>query len=165
MNQTLYHRVRCEANTLSGSPCSRNTIKHARYCWQHTKQHLGVHVKTSTIPNAGQGLFASRDLNEGTRIQYARPEDYLTRAQVEQRYGNRRGDYVVCEGNHCLDARSTQSGHGRYTNDARNTHKRSNSRLTVYHQGGQVRGNVRLTKKVKAGQEILTSYGRSYWGE
>lgn len=164
MNQTIKEKVRCEALTRVGVRCSRETIKNARYCWQHVKEKFGIQVKTSTIPNAGSGLFATRPLSEGTRIQYARPEDALTIGQVKDRYGPEgRGDYVVCNSSKCLDARSTQSGHGRYVNDPRGTRKQANSKLTVFQQGGQTKGNIRLTKRVKQGQEIFVSYGGNYW--
>jgi hypothetical protein len=164
MSQTIKEKVRCEALTRAGVRCKRETIKHAKFCFQHAKEILGIQVKPSMVQNAGNGLFAARPLPEGTRIQYARPEDALTIQQVISRYGERgRGDYVVCNRTRCLDARSTQSGHGRYVNDPRGTRKKANSKLTVYQQNGQTKGNIRLTKKVKQGEEILTRYGGDYW--
>jgi hypothetical protein len=165
MDQTVYERDRCHAQTKAGTRCKRNTIKYARFCWMHAKSEQGVKIDDSTIPNAGHGLFATRTLPANTKIQYGRPQDIVPGNTINQRYGaNGLGQYVACNhaGTLCADARSTQSGLGRWIDDPRNAN-RNNTRISVGIMQGRPYANAVLTKQVPAGRELFAPYGRKFW--
>lgn len=159
MDQTIQEKVQCEATTKSGNRCKRQTIKYSRYCFQHAKELQGLQINPSTIPEAGNGLFASRDLPSNYKIDYARDIDKMTRNEVEERYpGDTVGQYVLCERQECWDARSTQAGLGRYIN---HRSRRPNCKFIVY----KGKSYLRTTRKVKKGEELLVSYGRKFFIE
>ena len=65
---TIWDCVRCTAHTAQGVQCSRRTCKYADRCWQHARATWGVRIAPSTLPDAGDGLFATRDFAEGEVI-------------------------------------------------------------------------------------------------
>jgi SET domain-containing protein len=71
-----------------------------------------------------------------------------------------------------MDAASTQTGLARYANDCRSANKRAgqckgnNSKFDMTTtRAGKTTIWLRATKNIKAGSEILISYGRKYWGD
>jgi len=146
----------CAALTTRGERCKNRTCVVGPYCWLHTKVDKGFIVKASTIPNAGKGLFASKEFKKGEEIgQYT--GDKLTRNQADA-IPDAQGAYILCHIDECVDARRTNSTPLRYMNDPRGTGKRSNARFVASN-----RFAVRTTKKVKKGEELLVEYGRRYW--
>lgn len=138
---------------------------YSKYCFQHTKKKKGLAIKDSTIRNAGKGLFAARDLPRGTRLPYK--GELLSVAEINRRYpGQTLGEYVLCfgrgRGRRCVDARSTQAGLGRYANDVRGTQLRPNAEFRDPRRG-ETWPALYLTRAVRAGEEILVSYGDEYW--
>lgn len=87
----------------------------------------------------------------------------MTRAQVEARYpGDVEATYVFCSGRVCWDARSTQSGLGRYAIDGAHSGLPVNARLTANRH--RTAAFIELTRRVRRGQEILVNYGGEFWG-
>lgn len=115
----------------------------------------------SAIAGAGLGLFASADLRKNTLLgKYAGEE--LTAAQTAARYGtDSKGcpavppQYVLLlPGQRYIDASDPSRGNAlRYINHA--PAKQANCRYTEA-------GNVRTTKAVKAGSELLANYNRGH---
>lgn len=157
--------VRCAGRKRDGGRCSRRTCLYSKYCFQHAQKKKHLSIKNSTIPRAGKGLFAAADLPRGTRIPYK--GEMMTRQQVDERYpGDELGEYVLCFGRgrnqRCVDARSTQSGLGRYANDNRGTRYRANARFQD--PGRRERWpQIVLTRAVRKGEEIFVAYGGDYW--
>jgi hypothetical protein len=162
MDQTVSEKVRCAVHNLSGTRCKRNTIVYANFCWQHARKEVGVKIEESKIDHAGRGLFAARNLPANTRISYARPQDFLTAAQLTARYGDGLAQYGICNPAEtiCADARSTQSGLGRWVN---HRPPRKNAKLTLGVRNHRRFANVTLTKNVPANREIYVTYGPHYW--
>lgn len=157
---------RCSAIKADGNQCTRSTCKYAGMCWQHTKSQKGLEIKQDEEhPEHGLGLYASRPLPADTIIPYARfPEDHRNIHEV----GNRpwpANRYVMCNSHHtvCFDGRSTQSGLGRWVNEVE-ARQRKNAKITVSNRqrGRAPRAYFKLTRRVRPGEEILTSYGRAY---
>ena len=48
----------CIGHNQNGSQCRRKIILGTPYCFQHLEKIKHLQIKTSTIPNAGKGLFA-----------------------------------------------------------------------------------------------------------
>ena len=155
--------VQCAAETVAGARCKRTTCKYAKYCFQHTKSKRGVAVRTSAIPNGGQGLFAAKDIPAKAKI-----VDYGGTVMTAARYNRNRSGYGIALGQGMvLDGKSTQSGLGRYANSCTPADKRAgnchgnNARLSV--NAANSSASVKSTKRIKKGQEIFVAYGKQYW--
>ena len=81
-----FHCQRCFAQTKTAAQCSRTTCKYLPYCHTHLKSICGLKVAPSTIPNAGDGLYATRDFAVGEVITVYYGQK-LTVQQKNQRYG------------------------------------------------------------------------------
>ena len=88
---------RCSANNNAGGQCGQRTAV-AHLCWNHLQRDLGLRVRRSTVPGAGRGLFAARDLPSGHRVPYGRRNRVArrrarrtVRAADAPRRGHRRG--------------------------------------------------------------------------
>lgn len=158
---TVEDCTRCNARTTRGTQCTRSTCKYADKCWQHSIAATGVEIKENPRnPAAGLGIWAKRDLRAGTRLRYGRfPRDVVEIDEVRDRdWPENR--YLLCDDTErlCFDARSTQSGLGRWVNDV--PRGQINSALRVHRPTEQA--NLVLTKNVRAGREIVTNYGPQY---
>ncbi len=157
---------RCDAISKTQNRCKRRICKTFPCCWQHLKTIYGLAVKESQIPNAGLGLFTTKDIirrssksprNDVKIVKYT--GEVLSSVQLNQRYGDELADYTFrINKNKYLDARSTQTNVARYANGCDNPHQplECNARLTSS-------GWLVATKSIKAGSEILTPYHISYW--
>lgn len=150
--------VRCVARTARGGQCTRSTCKYSDLCWQHTKSQRGVQINSTN--NRGMGLFASRNLKRGERFRYAREDDQVEYDETQTR-DDIENAYTLCDRRICADARSTQSGLGRWVNEVRR--QRPNAKLTIGHdRNDEFYSNIVLIKNIPNGQEILTHYGDAY---
>ena len=123
-------------------------------CWPE----LGVEVRTSTIPNSGDGLFASIDFQAGATLgQYrGRVLSLLQAHQLEDR------DYLMGGFglNAHVDARFALNAPGRYVND-NNDESQLNAR---FEKDRDLRvATLIATRAIRRGEEIFASYGESYW--
>jgi hypothetical protein len=118
----------------------------------------GLRIKKSSVPGAGLGLFAARDLPAGTSIDY-------TGDRVPLDSGSDGGVYFLqTSQRHAVDAARTNAGEGRWVNDPRGTQQRANAKFVLYTPpGGTRRACVRTCRLVKGGEEILVKYGAAYW--
>lgn len=122
-------------------------------------------VKESTIPGAGKGLFTESDIPKGELVvEYT--GDVMTMKEVRERYGEeiQTAPYLYfISYQKCIDAMYTPDSLARYANDAEGfviiEGLKNNAEFT------NVRGVpfIISTKKIKAGSEILVSYGGDYW--
>jgi len=157
--QAIKECQRCKATTKAGHRCKNRTCR-GKYCWQHLKKGQGLRVKPSEIAGAGFGLFTTKPFKKNEKI-----VDYtgerVSRAEIDRRYVGTTGQYVLCEGNRpksrCVDARKTNSGAGRYANDARGSNQRNNARFLQRGFG------IKASRNIPVGREVLVSYGRGYW--
>lgn len=118
-----------------------------------------VEVRQSNINNAGDGLFALRDIEEGEHIcLYFGVLVFNT--QVYEGYYE--SDYLLeSESNDfIIDAADSKSCLGRFSNDSLGL-KLDNSDFAFY--DSPFSGYLYATKDIGAGEEIYTSYGASYW--
>ena len=155
--------VRCRANKQNGDRCTRRTCKYSKYCYQHAKKLEGLKVTQSNIPNAGLGLFATKQFRKGQKVADYGGQIVSTASYRENPsgYGIQINRAVI------LDAKSTQSGLGRYANNCRKRDKQrnhcngNNAKIVVNTRSRTA--TLRATKAIHAGQEVLTSgYGRAF---
>ena len=147
----------CTAATRKGPQCRAFTAK-GQYCWNHLRSIEGLRIKKSSIPGAGLGLFADRDLPKGTRIDYTGDRVPL----ASERDG---GVYFLQITQHAaIDAARTNCGQGRWVNDPRGSDQRQNSEFVLYTPPGRPRqACVRTRRPIQKGEEILIKYGGAYW--
>ena len=94
VNQSMKECQRCSATTKAGSRCRNRTCR-GTTCWQHLKSKKGLRVKQSQVPHGGLGLWTTKRYKPNEKIGKYKGEK-LTKAQVNQRYGSRTGEYVYC---------------------------------------------------------------------
>ena len=150
---------RCTATTRTGAHCKQRTAK-GQYCWNHLRSESGLRIKQSSIPNAGLGLYAARDLPAGTRIDY-------TGDRVLLRTDKDGGAYFLqLSRATAIDAARTNCGYGRWVNDPRGSAASANAEFVIHTPRGPYRariGCVRTLRLIKGGEEICVSYGAAYW--
>lgn len=120
-----------------------------------------IEVKESTLPGAGNGLFARDFIPRGTRI-----VEYKGKISTWKDVNHDDGDngyiYYV-KRNHVIDARNQKTAMARYANDARGISrvKGINNNSTYVEDGVKV--YIESRKDIPAGEEIFVEYGKEYW--
>jgi hypothetical protein len=158
---------RCTAvNSRIGGQCAQRTAV-GHLCWNHLRRDAGLRVRKSTVPGAGRGLFAARDLPAEHDIPYTGDTIDLT----DLRSG---GPYVlqtrVGEG---IDAARRNCGMGRWVNDPngavdeRGQPRQANCKFVIWTpRGGADKPRVaavRTLRAVSSGEELFVKYGDAYW--
>lgn len=167
---------RCTATAENGQRCKLRTCIGVPLCWIHNRKNKHLAIKPSTIAGAGKGLFAIRTKTKGlTQAQKDAPifkkdqvitkyeGQEITNAELRARYDKqtppvveytapyafafRHNDEVIIVDSAC------KRGIAALANAK--PHNRANAKLTS-------RGNLTATKNIRDGQEIFTSYGKSY---
>lgn len=120
-------------------------------------------VKKSTIPNAGKGLFVTRDVKKNERI-----VEYLGEIidwnECDVRANKDEGGYVFyISRKKCIDAYHTPEALARYANDANGLTKIPGVRNNCVYEIYKNRGWITATRNIKSGSELFVSYGAQYW--
>lgn len=151
----------CVATNEDGTECGRFTTK-GDMCPQHARSVWGVEVRLSTIPNAGDGLFATRDFRRGD-IVCSYPGRIMAKGAFDANpsaYGVKLHDASV------LDARRTSDGFGRYANAAQRAGQVNgqliSERKVMGRKGSGKKILLQATKPIAAGTEVLLRYGNEY---
>lgn len=184
-------RERCRNRSCFGSLCS----VHLRRPFYEEKNDdspvlVGVRTGPSTIPNAGMGLFATRDFKYNVPIMRFEFE-HVTRQQLNARYNYKDNENDViglapygitlsAAANQYADAACTRNAPS-FANDkrsARGPYHGANATISPYRANAASEWQVWLrTRKgtpaqnkpsseavaIHAGDEIFISYGPQYW--
>ena len=145
----------CIAKTAKKEQCKRTTCRWAPFCASHKSYRVGQ----STIPNAGRGAFAVRDLKKGDTIgSYIVATVRQTPGEFMAEHPSGRATHTAKVGNHYY----TALGAGNRThnaigmlNSAGKTGLRNNAKLLAS-------GRVVASRGVKKDDELLLAYGSSY---
>jgi hypothetical protein len=120
-----------------------------------------LYVKTSTLPNAGKGLFTKKLIPKGTRIVEYKGR---TRTWKEVQADEDESPYIYyVKRNFVIDALNDKKALARYANDARGLQrvKDINNNAEYIEEGTRV--FIEATKDIPAGGEIFVGYGPEYW--
>ena len=154
--------VQCAAPTLTGNRCKNRTCIYTEFCNIHAKSILGLVLKKSGIPNSGKGLFTLVDIKKKQNI-----VRYTGEIISQDEHNIRDSGYgLKLSDNKIMDARSTQSCIGRYSNTCKTANKRAkhckdnNARFVINPRNDTVW--IRATKNIPANSEIFVSYGRGF---
>ena len=175
--------ARCLFSRVNGDQrCRQRTVMGFGYCHRHLAKEFGVQIKTSTVPNAGKGLFAVRrfrvgdyilrdydvrlpphcsergDPNEPCAIPYWGEE--LDGNEMNRRYGAHTGNYAVSKGvdrtKRSIDAACVRS-FASFIN-----HRSENPNvlfITWEEYGNPV---VVAARDIEPGEELFIHYGTEY---
>ena len=175
----------CQAMTKKGHQCTKTACHDTQYCYTHLKQMKQVVVAPSRIRGAGLGLFCSTSKDIGDAERKAKHEPVFKKGDIIVHYGgqqltvaetNERYDYdqeykdrsgeikvrriqptapygLQKTRNVVLDG-MCHRGAGAYANA---DEKKYNAELA------DRTGNIRATKRIYKGDEILVHYGARYW--
>lgn len=138
------------------------------YCKKHTRELLNLEVKTSTLKNAGLGLFA---YNPSKKIVFKKSEfihfyhgEVLTWSQYEQRYFAHLDPtgkkwftpYAADAGENIIDSLIVRGVCG-FAND----NLKEPNAVYKYMRGNL--GGFFAKRDIFHGEEIFISYGKEYW--
>jgi SET domain-containing protein len=120
-------------------------------------------VKKSTIPGAGKGLFSLCDIKKGERvIEYL--GEIISDAECDRRAEKDEYGYIFyISKNKCVDAFHQPDVLARYANDAKGLTKIKGINNNCCYEVWKKSGWITAEKNIKAGDEILVSYGAEYW--
>ena len=117
--QTALYSMRCKSQMKRGDRCKNRTRKSPKY-WIHLASEDNIHIKPSTIRNAGLGLFAyKKPIPQGKNIGKF-TERNTTKEQLDVLYLGT-AKYALCEGNtrnsRCINANRSTDTALRYMKD------------------------------------------------
>lgn len=124
---------------------------------------MALIVKKSRLPDAGKGLYTTKNIRKDAKIIEYRGEiignrEYRRRARMQK---DQYLFYVSTK--RCIDAMHTPQYKARYANDAAGLTRikgiRNNSDYIIY-------GNkcyIVASRDIKAGEEIFVNYTKPYW--
>lgn len=130
-----------------------------------------LEIRTSTIPNAGKGLFTTQTISKGTIVcnytgarhdyqsqKLIKDRAYVLKLQNGYPKHDRRNDGFV-------DARTTLAVLARYINDPQYDEKKVNVKFEHIQETGIWHCPVVAQRDIDAGEELFISYGPRYWSE
>ena len=118
-------------------------------------------VKRSKIPGAGKGLFTKEFIAKGTRIvQY---KGKTTTWKIVQQQKDFNGYVYYIKRDLVIDAKNYKTTYGRYANDAKGLGKLKDVTNNCSYVIDGKKVFIEAVKDIKAGEEILVSYGKEYW--
>jgi SET domain-containing protein len=120
-------------------------------------------VKKSQIPGAGKGLYTKVDFKKGERIiEYL--GEIITEAELDKRAENDIFGYAFyISKRKCIDAYYMPEALARYANDAKGLTRVKGLKNNCCYAIWKNRGWIETERNIKAGEEILVSYGGEYW--
>jgi hypothetical protein len=160
----------CVAFTKQGTACKRRTCR-GHHCADHMRLLQRLAIRQSGIPGAGLGLFmakgkGAKPFRRGDRIVlYSGDWAHLLPGDAGDHLG---GPYFLqITRTLAVDAARTNTALGRWANaphgaeDAQGRPLRPNAQLVLDRRSRQ--GSLRASATIQPGDEILVSYGRTYW--
>jgi len=118
-------------------------------------------VKTSNLPNAGNGLFTKVFIPKGTYIiEYTGKVSTWKDVDHEDGFN---GYIYYLNRNHVINASKTKKALARYANDARGLTTVKGLLNNAVYEEEDKKVYIKAVKDIEPGQEILVRYGKEYW--
>jgi len=170
---------RCHGRTLrrgANTRCKHVTTQ-GTLCHQHLKKEKGLRITKSELPNAGKGLFTTKDIKLGSIIAQYTGDKIV---ELDPDYGNPYAIQIKDKPPTYIDASRTNTGEARFSNDARQNAEhfvgedaeKTASRFSAHDNNAKLvyskvtkRAYLKATRDIAAGEEIFTNYGDQYWHE
>ncbi len=124
---------------------------------------MALHVKKSSLPNAGKGLFTDKAIKKGTKIIEYKGE-IIDWKEYEKRVAEDKDGYLFyINKTRCIDAFATPQHKARYANDAEGLSRvkglKNNSSYEIF--GDQC--YIVAERNIEAGEEVFVDYSKEYW--
>ena len=117
---------------------------------------MGLLVDVRAVPGMGSGLFAKRDLAKGKLMLSYFGKHYASESLYDEAFPNDDGGYVMAHRGEYFDGEGIEQL-AKYVN-----HNRKLRNLEFVDDEDSPYVQLRLTKAVKAGQQLFTDYGSKY---
>lgn len=120
-----------------------------------------LQVKTSTLPNAGRGLFTKKFIPKGSLVTEYRGK-ITTWKDADHDDGRNPYIFYVTR-NHVINAKEEENAFAKYANDARGYKKvpgLNNNGIYII-KGKRV--FLQALKDINPKEEIFVAYGKEYW--
>ncbi len=168
-HEAILNAQRCLGHSKNGQRCKRKCIIGFEYCPTHLESIKKLKIKTSTIPNAGKGLFVS-DKTKGPNDIVFRNNDKIvvyngvlkSMEQKQQQYGNHTAPYgmIIPGTNNIIDA-GDKRGVASLVNHKAFTY--ANTRFKEIRENHRAVGIEIVAKQnIKNGSELFSTYGNAY---
>ena len=124
---------------------------------------MALIVKTSTIPNAGKGLFTNKPIKKHDRvIEYL--GEIIDWKEYEKRVKEDKDGYLFfINKNLCIDAYNTPKFKARYANDAMGITRVKGKKNNCEYEIDGKQCFIIAKRDIEAGEEIFVSYTKEYW--
>ncbi len=169
-HEAILKAQRCLGHSKNGQRCKRTCIIGFEYCPTHLESIKKLKIKTSTIPNAGKGLFVS-DKTRGPNDIVFRNNDKIvvyngvikTPEQMTEHYGEYTAPYgMSIRGTNRVIDSGDKRGVGSLINH-KNQLNQINCRFKEIRQNYRAVGiEVAATKIIRNGAELFANYGEDY---
>jgi uncharacterized protein len=147
----------CDVIPCRHPQCGRMTTLGAGWCPEHLHARFGIEIKKSTIPNAGSGVFATRNIQANEFI-VTYDGEVVDTHELNRRYGKHaRKIYAVKIGNGRFEDGLFRRGAGTMVN-----HSDSPNAMLVLDSDTN-RVTIVSSKRIRKNQEIFVDYGPNYW--
>jgi len=154
----------CNVIKSNGHRCRRRVCIGSPYCYVHLLYIKHLRIKQSTIPNAGNGLFALNPTAEANSIVFRKTAtiieydgEVIDDDELVERYDYQTAPYAVKQKRNCnVDCACRRC----VASNANTLAGHNNASFSVNNRQNVVK--VVATKNIKNGDEIFLSYGKSY---
>ena len=118
-----------------------------------------LYVDTSTLENAGKGLFTKKFIHRGSIIGYFNGELIDEEQAAARDIGDRGHYFIELSSGKILDTFFSKSL-ARWANDSRNQKKNN---AVIHSTKSGIRAYISSTKDILPNSEIFVDYGLQYW--
>lgn len=124
---------------------------------------MALIIKSSTLPNAGKGLFTTKAIKKSEKIIEYRGE-IIDWKEYEKRVKEDKDGYLFyINKKRCIDAYTTPQYKARYANDATGLSRVKGLKNNASYEIEGDRCFIIADRNIAAGEEIFVSYGKEYW--
>ncbi len=120
-----------------------------------------LHVKKSTIPGAGKGLFTKKFIPKGSRIAEYKGK-ISTWKEVDHHEGLNAYIYYINR-HHVIDSSKHKSNLARYANDAKGSENGIKLMNNCCFVIDECRVFLESKRDIPSKSELLVGYGKEYW--
>jgi uncharacterized protein len=124
---------------------------------------MALIVKKSQLPNAGKGLFTTKDIEKNEKVIEYKGE-IIDWKEYEKRVAEDKDGYLFfISKKRCIDAFSTPQHKARYANDAAGLSRVKGLRNNCSYQIFGDKCFIVAERDIEAGEEIFVNYTKEYW--
>lgn len=124
---------------------------------------MALIIKKSALPNAGKGLFTTKNIKKGQKIIEYKGEIINWREYEKRVREDKDGYLFYIHKNRCIDAYDTPQYKARYANDAEGLSRVKGLKNNSVYEIFDDKCYIVATREIKAGEEIFVSYSKDYW--